>query len=222
MSKFKTDIGPKIVESKSNTVELPVSNKLYKDYYDISSGEILPLEFITKRVVRRFFDIDKTSVLAMLDLFWIKTNWKEYGRTETFSSYLQEIGLSKTHAYGILNAVKLLNEYFQYKESNKELTDFMLEITSSIETVGIKKLIIISAVKDSQTQFEYLDRLLLGEEIPASYLLKKPEKKEKKKSKIKLDGLDLKLGKDVVLTFTTEDKKLIKAISNTVDKFYSK
>lgn len=199
-----------------------ISNKLYRDYYSITDNEPIALEVITKRVIKRFLDIEKANVGAMLDLFFVYSNWEGfYSRTDSFSSYLQTIGLSKTHGYGILNAVKLLNEYFLKKgETNSEITDFMSAISNSIEEVGITKLIIISSIKDKKNKFNCLTQLLEGEEITAATLLKK-KSKSRKKSKVKLVGQELKVGKEIILTLQTVDEKLIKAVTKTVDRFYS-
>ena len=57
--------GTSAVKTES-TEKLPV---LHKDYFSLETGEPIPFEQITKRIRKRFADIDKASVGAMLDLF---------------------------------------------------------------------------------------------------------------------------------------------------------
>lgn len=218
MSKFKTNIGPVVKDEKLNDETLP-NTKLYKDYYDIESGNPIALDKITKRVKRRIVDIEKNSKLLCLDLFFIHQNFKTfYKREESFSKYLRdEIQLSRTYAYNLINTVHLLHDYFQYKgNKNEELSQFLDDITNTIEELPIRQLINISAIKDDKERFQLVDQLMDGDSIT---ITKTP--KPKKMSKVKLVGQELKVGKEVILTLQTEDEKLIKAIIKTVDRYYS-
>lgn len=227
---FKADTALNIVKKKSNVENLPDSNsqksKMYKDYFSLETGEPIALETISKRVKRRFSDIDRASVGSMLDLFFIHANWKNfYKREDSFSAYLKTLGLSRTHAYGILNSVELLNQYFIHRGNQEaDLSNFMNEITSSIETIGISKLITIAAMK-SDEKFNYVDRLLEGEKITVESLRQKPEKKEQPKPKqtsVKMEGNYLKVGNTLVLTFNSENEVIRKAVFKTVEKWYLK
>ena len=80
MSNDLKDAAMKAVQKKSVNVEnstysKPERSKLYKDYFDLKTGEPIALEAISKRVKRRFADIDRASTGAMLDLFFIYQNW---------------------------------------------------------------------------------------------------------------------------------------------------
>lgn len=100
----------------------------------------------------------------------------------------------------------------------------MNEITSSIEEIGIKKLIILSARKDD-SKYDVIDQLLAGENITAEALLQKPDRKEKPKPEqttVKLDGNDLKVGNTLVLTFNSENEAIRRAVFKTVEKWYLK
>ncbi len=233
MSDNLKDAAMKAVQKKSLNVENSPQtkrerSKLYKDYYDIQSGAPISLDVITKRVKRRLSDIDRSSAGSMLDLFFIYQGWQSlYSREDSFSKYLKdEVQISRTHAYGIINSVELLNEYFIHKGNQSDnLGDFMNEITSSIEDIGIKKLIIISAMKNEEQKFGFVDRLLEGEQITAESLLQKPEKTEKpalKQTTVKMDGNDLKVGNTLVLTFNSENEAIRKAVFKTVEKWYLK
>jgi hypothetical protein len=231
MSKDLKDVALKAVQKKSVNVENPPhsnpqKSKLYKDYFSLETGEPINLELISNRIKRRFRDIDRASTGAMLDLFFVYQNWTGfYSREDSFSKYLKDLGVSRTHAYGIINSVELLNQYFIHKgNQSTDLSDFMNEITSSIEDIGIKKLIILSARKD-ESKYDVIDQLLAGEKITAETLLQKPEKKEKPKTKqttVKLDGNDLKVGNTLVLTFNSENEAIRKAVFKTVEKWYLK
>ena len=233
MSNDLKDAAMKAVQKKSVNVEnstysKPERSKLYKDYFDLKTGEPIAFETITKRVKRRFADIDRASVGAMLDLFFVYQNFNSfYKREENFSKYLKdEVQISRTHAYGIINSVELLNQYFIHKGNHTEadLSTFMNEITSSIEEIGIKKLIILSARKDD-SKYDVIDQLLAGEKITAETLLQKPEKKEKptpKQTTVKMEGNDLKVGNTLVLTFNSENEVIRKAVFKTVEKWYLK
>ena len=231
MSKDLKDAAMKVVKKKSVNVENPPNtkpekSKLYKDYFSLETGEPIALEMISNRIRRRFRDIERASTGAMLDLFFVYQNWSGfYSREDSFSKYLKDLGVSRTHAYGIINSVELLNQYFIHKgNQSSDLNNFMNEITSSIDEIGIKKLIILSARKD-ESKYEVIDRLLEGEKITAETLLQKPEKKEKpapKQTAVKMEGKDLKVGNTLVLTFNSENDAIRKAVFIAVEKWYIK
>ncbi len=225
------DAALKAVQKKSVNVEnlpnsTPQKSRLYKDYFDLKTGEPIALDAISKRVQRRFSDIDRASTGAMLDLFFIYQNWTGfYSREDSFSRYIKDLGISRTHAYGIINSVELLNQYFIHKgNQTDDIGKFMEEITSSIEEIGIKKLIILSARKDD-SKYDVIDQLLAGENITAETLLQKPEKKAKPKPKqtsVKLEGNDLKVGNTLILTFNSENDAIRTAVIKAVEKWYLK
>lgn len=228
---FKADVAHNLVKRKKSNVEKstqsnPPMSSLYKDYFSLETGEPIALTTISKRVKKRFSDIDKASTGAMLDLFFIYQNWTGfYSRTDSYSKFLKDdIQISRTHAYGIINSVELLNQYFIHKgHQESDLGDFMKEITSSIEEIGISKLIIISAMKDKGQKFGYVDRLLGGEQITTEALLSKPEKKETPKPKqsiVSLSGNEIKVGETLVLTFQSENEEIRKAVLKAVEKWY--
>jgi hypothetical protein len=201
-------------------------SKLYKEYYSLETGEPIAFEVISKRIRRRFADIDKSSAMAMMDLWFLHAQWISfYSRTDSFSKYIrEELQISKTHAYAILNSVELLNQYFIHKgNTDSEISTFVNQICSSIEDIGIKKLSILSKIGSDEERFDYLDRLLGGEQITAEKLLEKPEKQdkpEKIKTMVKMSGNDLMVGKTLVLTFNSENKIIRNAVLKAVEKWY--
>jgi hypothetical protein len=228
---FNPETALRAVNKKSNVENLTQSNtqhsKIYKDYFSLETGEPIGLDTISKRVKRRFADIDRASVGSMLDLFFLHANWKTfYKREDSFSAFIKSLGLSRTHAYGILNSVELLNQYFIHKgNQDADLSNFMNEITSSIEDIGISKLITIAAMKDDDEKFGFVDRLLEGEEITVEALRQKPEKKgtpKPKQTTVKMDGNDLKVGDARVLTFQSENEAIRKSVLKVVEKWYLK
>ena len=230
MSDNLKDAAIKAVQKKSSNIETTEikqhNNKFYKDYYSIEDGQPISLDQITTRIKKRFSDIDRTSKFLCLDLFFVYQNWTGfYSREDSFSKYIKDIGISRTHAYGIINSVELLNEYFVYKgKQSDDLNSFMDEITPSIEEIGLKKLIILSARKDD-SKYEVVDKLLSGEKITAATLLQKPDKKEKptpKQTTVKIEGNNLMVGDALVLTFNSENKAIRHAVYKTVEKWYLK
>ncbi len=212
------------VQRKSRPIDAPSpppqKNLLYKDYYDLETHEPIPLETISRRVKKRFADIDRNSAYAMMDLFFMKNQWGFYSREESFSSYVKnELKISRTHAYSILNSIELLSQYFNSKE--KDLTDFMTEITSSIEEVGVKKLSILAKLDDEQERNNYLERLIKGEKITVDSLLKKGgrKKSEKSQSTIKIEEDALRIDDSTILTFQTDETALRKAVEKAVAKY---
>ena len=223
----------KAVQKKSLNME-NVSNKdsekskMYKDYFSLEDGKPIAFDSLCKRVKRRLSDIDRASTGAMLDLFFLYQNWNGfYSRTDSFSKYLKDdIQISRTHAYGIINSVELLNQYFIHRGNQEaDLGNFMNEITSSIESIGISKLITISAMKDDEQKYGFVDRLLEGENITVEALRQKPEKKEnppKRVTAVSINGDDLKVVDQVVLRFESQNQEIRKSVVKVVEKWYLK
>jgi hypothetical protein len=162
----------------------------------------------------------------MLDLFFLHQNWTTfYKRDDSFSKYIKDtLQISRTHAYGVINSVKLLTEYFSNKGENAPaLNSFIEEIASSIEGIGIKKLIIISSIKEEKKRFALVDRLLSGNEITADELESKVERKPIDNPDVLLTENEIRYSGITVLSFqTTTDEKLKKVILNAALKYFRK
>ena len=196
-SNFKPEQALQVVKQKSNvnsenSAHSNQPSALYKDYFSLESGEPIPFDQLTKRIKKRFSDIDRSSVFSALDLFFLHSNWQAfYKREDSFSKFIKEtLLISRTHAYAILASVKLLNEYYSHKGSDApSMGTFLDEVSASIEDIGIKKLSIISGIKDEQKKFTLVDKLIGGEEITADELEAKVERKKTVKPNLNIqDG----------------------------------
>jgi len=213
------------VMKKTTSKEIaPGHTMLYKEFFSVDTGEPIQFDVIAKRVKKRFVDLDRLTVSTMFDLFFLHSNWKGfYKREDNFSAYIKdELKISRTHAYGIINSVNLLKEYFDYKQfSIKNTEEFMNAISTSIESIGIKKLIVISAIKEDKKKFALVTKLLDGEEITAEELLKKNVIDEDVFKDILDIGNQVLYKQNVILTFAPNiDIDLINSIKKTIVKFH--
>jgi len=199
---------------------------MYKDYFSLETGEPIPFDQLSKRIKKRFAEIDRSSTSSMLDLFFLHQNWTTfYKRDDSFSKYIKEtLQISRTHAYGIINSVKLLNQYFSYKgESAPAMNSFIDEIASSIEDIGIKKLIIISTIKDEDKRFNLVDKLLNGDDISADELENKVERKSVTNPDVLLTNNEIQFSGTSILRFeNTVDECLRKSVYKAVLGYYRK
>jgi len=213
----------KTVQSEK-TSEIGTHSPMYKDYFSLETGEPIPFEQLSKRIRKRFAEIDRSSTSSMLDLFFLHQNWTTfYKRDDSFSKYIKEtLQISRTHAYGIINSVKLLNQYFSYKgESAPAMNSFIDEIASSIEGIGIKKLIIISGIKDETKRFCLVDKLLSGDEITADELENRIERKSAISPEVHLSDEEILFSGTLVLRFEDSvETSLRNAVLKTVIRFY--
>ncbi len=106
-----------IKESGNLVVAEDGKSKFYRDYFDLETGTPIEFDKITSRIKRRFQEMDKLSVLSMLDLYFVHHNWQSfYNRQDSFKSYVtEELRISRVYAYGVLNAVSLVDEYLNQK-----------------------------------------------------------------------------------------------------------
>ncbi len=214
---------PGLLEKSPDT---GIHSPIYKDYFSLETGEPIPFEQLSKRIKRRFAEIDKSSTSSMLDLFFLHQNWGTfYKRDDSFSKYIKDtLQISRTHAYGVINSVKLLNQYFNYKGENAPaMNNFIDEIAASIEGIGIKKLIIISGIKDETKKFSLVDKLLSGDDITADELENKVERKPTANVDIILAEEDILISGNSLLKFTDiAEEGIKKAILKAAIKYYRK
>jgi len=120
--------------------------------------------------------------------------------------------------------VKLLNQYFSYKgESAPAMNSFIDEIASSIEDIGIKKLIIISTIKDEDKRFNLVDKLLNGDDISADELENKVERKSVTNPDVLLTNNEIQFSGTSILRFeNTVDECLRKSVYKAVLGYYRK
>src|SRR6056297_953469 len=221
--KFDKDIAKSTVKK---SLSLPKDEKevspLYRHYFDLKTGDPIPIDRITKRIKKRFHEIDKLSVHAMLDLYFVHQNWTSfYDRQDSFQNYLkEEVQISKSHAYGILHGVSLLEEYFSQQQGS--VLSFLEEVTTSLERVGIRKLREISSIKDTETKHSLLTKLLSGEDISTQQILreKQSDKAEKKESDVYYEGSAVYYKSDRILTVEIDDPDLTRHVYKAVKKYF--
>ena len=224
-SSFKPEDAMRVMRSPNEQAGEKQTVSLNKDYYSLETGEPISFESLTKRLKKRFADIDKATVGAMLDLVFLHANFATfYKRQESFSDYLKTLNLSRTHAYGIINSVGLLTQYFAHRgESAPQLGTFLQEVAGAVEELGIRRLIVISQVKDEEKRFELVDRLLSGEAITAEELEQKVDRKAQPVEGLSEVGDTLSIRDKPVLTFQPElETGLKKVILAAVAKYLRK
>lgn len=228
-SSINSDQALQVINKANSTVKTDSAEKhpvLHKDYFSLETGEPIPFDQITKRIRKRFADIDKASVGAMLDLFVLHQQWSNfYKREDSFSKYLKDdLQISRTHAYGVINSVKLLTDYFAFKgDSAPELGAFLGDVSTTMENIGVKRLILIAGIREEGKKFDLVEKLLSGERISADDIESKIERKPRNNIKISLDAKDLVFDGSVLLRFEegTNDE-FRQAIVKAVIKFYKK
>ena len=224
---FKADTAIIAVGKKKLNVENSTHSKgkFYKDYFSLDTGKPIPLDQITKRIKKRFADIDRMSIFAMLDLFFVHENWNLYKKEGSFGNYLkEEVKISRTHGYGVLNSVSLLTDYLSSKgDKAPDLLSFIDEIANTINEIGVKKLIIIAAMKEEDRKFSLLDKLLRGEKITSDELLAIPKSKTTPK-KVTLEVKDdILIYKDKeIIQFLSDDKGLQEYIKKHIGIYFVK
>jgi len=232
-SDFKPEHAMKLVRKVSNVEEFPVPNPepvLNKDYYSLETKDPIPFDQLTKRIRKRFTDMDRASAGAMLDLFFLHQHWASfYKRNESFSKFIKdELQISRTHAYGVINSVSMLIEYFAHKgDAAPDLSTFLTAVSSTIEEIGIKKLIVISALRDPARKFSLVDKLLEGEAITSDDLEATIERKPITKLFVILDSRIIYVDKVELIQFgegasTELQNVVLKAVSKQLRKELTK
>ena len=236
MAKFDASIARKATGgllAKMEVEQNPVEQRgaFYREYFDLESREPIAFDLITTRIKKRFSEMDKLSVMVMLDLYFVHQNWSSfYNREDSFQKYLSEdIRISKTHAYGILNSVAMLEDYLERtgKSSTTGETTFLEEIAESIEKIGIKKLRVLSCVRDNDLRYGILDRLFDGERLSADKIKKlvterKIIPKARPAFEVKVTGTDVSIDGTDILVFKKADDGLRIAILKAVKSYYRK
>ncbi len=218
-----------IKESENLVVAEDGKSKFYRDYFDLETGKPIEFDKITSRIKRRFQEMNKLSVLSMLDLYFVHQNWQSfYNRQESFKKYLSdEIQISKSHAYRILTTVEMLKTYYESKAS-KSLpgeTLFVNEIAKSVEGIGLKKLRILTTIKDKSLKNKILGKLIDGEKYTSNELVEmtkksKPAAVKTKSVQVTLTGTNVSFKNQSILNFNTKDDGLINAVVKAVKNYY--
>jgi hypothetical protein len=224
---FKTDTAMYVVGRHKNNIKTfpdtdTAPNPLYKDYYSLTDGKPISFDTNSSRLKSRLNELERTQGKICLDLFFLWSGWDSfYSRTDSFSRFLkEEILVSRSFAYGIINSVQMLVEYYQH-QTGTDLADFMSEIAAAIEDVGISKLILVSNLKNKVQKHSLVEKLIEGEDISVNELKAIPKEK-RDVPPVVLQGKDIIFEGEIVLTFGSDDEALMKSVQSSVQKYYQK
>jgi len=168
--------------------------------------------------------MDKLSIEAIMDLFFIYHNWNNfYKRGDSFRYYLKNnMPISRSYAYDIIRAIKLLIEYHQKVSSQWTL----LDIENSIESTGIKKLRLISHLRNKENKYKILKKVLSGKDVSESEI-KKLNKKLIKTIEKTTNNFRIEIENDVLFLYADGGKSPVellrfnKAVNKKMAKIYS-
>lgn len=223
---FNKETAMSIVKKRSNVEIVPKSqteNKLHKNYYSINDGTPISLQQISNRLRKRLKEMDQLSNMVCIDLFFVHSNWKTlYKRKDSFSSYVRdELKISRTHAYGIINSVKMLGEFYStLNNTDIGIDSFITDISSVLNKVGIKKLIQVSKIRDPQKKFSLVKKLISGENITSNELSMITQHKINVSHTSIKDNI-IYYKKEKIIELITEDFELRNLICKTIDKYYT-
>jgi hypothetical protein len=190
-----------MAENEMAPVSFNIGERFYKD------GALIPADDIINRIRGSFAKIDAASAEAMFDLFFLHQNWKEYKRKDSFRKFIkEELNISKSYAYGIIKAAKCFKEYFERHERELAGIDsFLGTIQQSLETVGIRKLLLITSVPASERKESLLRKVFNREEIAESELeTKKPIETRAAAKEVGVNDNVLSIDGRALLTFTSD------------------
>jgi hypothetical protein len=152
----------------------PAIAELRLRYYNPGTDDPISLEQLEKRIRKNADRINRLSVEMMFDLYFAHANWSGfYNRTDSFSSWLERtVDVSRSYAYDIIKVVRTMIEFVGESASSGE-TLRIEELGTRIERVGLKKMKLISQVRDEDTRFQFLQRVLSGEAVNDQDILRR-------------------------------------------------
>lgn len=174
----KCDIGCDINTTDISTMQKPDKTEYFKRrFYDLSTGKPLQFDEVERRLVINLGKIEKLSVEAMLDLYFIHRNWEGfYNRKNNFRKWVSEtLNSSLSYTYDIIKAIDLLLAY----EEESVITDSLPErLAEPIERIGIKRLKLLAQVKDQTVKRDMLSDMIEGKDYSPDYILSQNRKAE--------------------------------------------
>jgi hypothetical protein len=228
---FRFDRGAAVavVSRAKKGEDVVVQNKpassVRREFYDLATGQVIGLDKITRRVKRRLKDISSLNSKIFLDLFFTHQHWDLYSRENPFSAYLEkEIQLSRSYAYGIIKGIACLQDYLSAE--GIEGDEVIEKVAGIIDAVGISKILRVAALKNNDDKFGWLGRLIEGEEIKVAEITDSRPSIAKVKDMyvppVILNGNELLLDDQILLTFESEDQALRGAVQKAVIKYFQK
>ncbi|WP_018526228.1 hypothetical protein [Alkalispirochaeta alkalica] len=144
----------------------PAAEALRLRYYDPVTAQPISFDHLERRIRKNADRMNRLSVEMMFDLYFAHANWSGfYDRTDSFSSWLERtVDVSRSYAYDIIKVVRTMIHYVHHQASGADPLPIE-EIGRRIEAVGLKKMKLISQVKDQGLQYTFLSRVLSGESL---------------------------------------------------------
>ncbi len=108
---------------------------------------------------------------------------------------------------------------------NTGITHFVDDIAGALEGIGIKKLTVLSRVKDKSLKYGLLQRLFDGEELTSDDIAKLTKKVKVSSGRsqtvqVTLTGTNVSFKNQSVLNFNTKEEGLINAVVRAVKNYY--
>ncbi len=171
------DVKSKVIDGAVGRISKPNEDiaklKLRRRYYNLETGEPLPLREMQSRLTDTYTRIDRLSVEVMFDLYFIWSQWGSfYIRKESFAEYVNEnLPISRSYAYDIIKSVRLMIQYAEEKNVSYGTTLSIESLAKPVEAAGLKKLKLISQVKNEDARFKILDNLISGQDVSEDMIL---------------------------------------------------
>ncbi len=167
--------------------------KFRRRYYNLETDKPLPLEEIQGRLSDIYKKLNRLSIEAMFDLFFIWSQWGSfYIRKESFTDFVKKnLPITRSYAYDIIKSVRLMIKYAENRiKVSDDPTLYIEDIVEPIEAAGLRKLKVISQVKDKNIQFKLLDYIISGKDLTEDRILE-INKKELEKMKVEEENVML-------------------------------
>lgn len=191
----------------------PAIAELRLRYYNPGTDDPISLEQLEKRIRKNADRINRLSVEMMFDLYFAHANWGGfYNRTDSFSSWLERtVDVSRSYAYDIIKVVRTMIAYVGGATSSGEALRIE-ELGTQIERVGLKKMKLISQVRDEDTRFQFLQRVLSGEPVNDQDILRRnQELVAQRKQQPRPTGGRVQVSVDTVRTLVARFEKELRS-----------
>ena len=105
------------------------------------------------------------------------------------------------------------------------ITHLIDDIAGALEGIRIKKLTVLSRVKDKSLKYKILDRLVDGEKLSSDEIVDLTRKARtpidsNNSVPVVLSGSNISFKNQNILNFHTKDEELIKVILKTIKSYY--
>ena len=148
-------------------------------YYNLETGDILPLERIEKRIDDEYNKIDKSTAQIALDVFFVHENFKtKYDRAESWSAWVKEhVRFERTHVYDLMKIVGAIKDVINSKREKEGIAivenydELLLLIQKPFEDNPVKTLKYAAQIEDEDKKAEVFEAILEGKEISQKSIL---------------------------------------------------